>query len=168
MKFKKLLYTVLLFAGCLSASAQAPQTVTVEEFNHHWFVQGQVGGQYTLGEIKFGSLLSPNIQVAGGYQFTPVWGLRLAVNTWQSKGGSTLPSGNTYKWKWNYVAPSFDVTCDLVNLLWGYKPDRVFTAGVLGGLGVNVAFNNDEAIDANRAIVGELRGASAVPAGDVL
>ena len=78
----------MLSAGCLSASAQASQTVTVEEFNHHWFVQGQVGAQYTLGEIKFGSLLSPNVQVAGGYQFTPVWGLRLAVNIPTSGNGT--------------------------------------------------------------------------------
>ena len=88
MKFRKLLYTALLSAGCMSASAQAPETVTVEAFNPHWFVQAQAGAQYTLGEVCFGDLVSPNIQVAGGYQFTPVWGLRLAVNAWQSKGGS--------------------------------------------------------------------------------
>jgi len=165
MKLKRLLYTVLLSAGCMSASAQAPETVTVEEFNHHWFVQAQAGAQHTLGEIGFGKLISPNIQVAGGYQFTPVWGLRLAVNAWQSKGGSTLPSGNIYKWKWNYVAPTIDVTCDLVNLICGYKPDRFFTAGLIGGIGVNVAFNNDEAIAANNLITNELRNTYVLPTG---
>jgi len=169
MKLKKLLYTVLLSAGCLSASAQAPETVTVEEFNHHWFVQAQAGAQHTLGEVKFGDLISPNVQIAGGYQFTPVWGLRLAVNAWQSKGGSTLTTGSVYKWKWNYVAPSIDVTCDLVNLICGYKPDRFFNAGIIGGVGVNIAFNNDEAIAANPQIVNELRGTTAfVPGGDVM
>jgi outer membrane protein OmpA-like peptidoglycan-associated protein len=168
MKFKKLLYTVLLFAGCMSASAQTPQTETVEEFNHHWFVQGQAGAQYTLGEICFGDLISPNVQVAGGYQFTPVWGLRLAVNAWQSKGGSTVGDA-VYKWKWNYVAPTFDVTCDLVNLIWGYKPNRVFNAGILGGIGVNVAFKNDEAIAANGQIISDLRARAQAPsAGDVM
>ena len=132
MKFKKILYTVLLSAGCLTASAQAPETVTVDAFNHHWFVQAQAGAQYTLGEICFGDLISPNVQVAGGYQFTPVWGLRLAVNAWQSKGGVQMLSDpqNTYKWKWNYVAPSVDVTCDLVNLIAGYKANRLFNCGV--------------------------------------
>jgi outer membrane protein OmpA-like peptidoglycan-associated protein len=153
MKFKKLLYTVLLSAGCLTASAQAPETVTVDAFNPHWFVQAQAGAQYTLGEICFGDLISPNVQVAGGYQFTPVWGLRLAVNAWQSKGGVTLlETGNTYKWKWNYVAPSVDVTCDLVNLIAGYKADRVFNCGVLAGVGANIFFSNGEAIDANAQI----------------
>ena len=158
MKFKKLLYTVLLSAGCMSASAQAPQTVTVDAFNHHWFVQAQAGAQYTLGEVCFGDLISPNVQVAGGYQFTPVWGLRLAVNAWQSKGGVELrTTGTTYNWKWNYVAPTVDVTCDLVNLIAGYKADRFFNCGVLAGVGANIFFSNGEAIAANGQIVNELR-----------
>ena len=152
MKFKKLLYTVLLSAGCMTASAQTPETVTVDVFNHHWYVQAQAGAQYNLGEVSFGDLISPNVQLAGGYQFTPVWGLRLAVNAWQSKGGSELTSG-IYKWKYNYVAPTIDVTCDLVNLIGGYKPNRVVTAGVLAGIGTNIAFNNDEAIAANSQIM---------------
>ena len=169
MKFRKLLYTVLMSAGCMSASAQTPETVTVDTFNHHWFVQGQIGAQYTLGEIKFGDLISPNIQVAGGYQFTPVWGLRLAINAWQSKGGSTLrESGNTYKWKFNYIAPTVDVTFDLVNLIAGYKPDRVFNAGLLAGIGANIAFNNDEAIVASQQIRNELGTAYNVQPGDVM
>ena len=159
MKFKKLLYTALLSAGCLTASAQAPETVTIDAFNHHWFVQAQAGAQYTLGEVCFGDLISPNVQVAGGYQFTPVWGLRLAVNAWQSKGGITLlQTDNTYKWKWNYVAPTVDVTCDLVNLIAGYKADRLFNCGILAGVGANVFFSNGDAIDKNTMIVNELRG----------
>ena len=171
MKFKKLLYTVLMSAGCLTASAQAPKTETVDAFNHHWYVQAQAGAQYTLGEVKFSDLLSPNIQIAGGYQFTPVWGLRLAVNAWQSKGGSDLNTGSTYNWKFNYVAPTIDATCDLVNLIGGWKPNRVVNAGVLAGLGANFAFHNDEAITASRQILNELGGAGLAPnpiAGDVM
>ena len=159
MKFKNFIYTVLLSAGCMSASAQAPETVTVDAFNHHWFVQAQAGAQHTLGEICFGDLISPNVQVAGGYQFTPVWGLRLAVNAWQSKGGVTLlQTDNTYKWKWNYVSPTLDVTCDLVNLIAGYKADRFFNCGILAGVGTNIFFSNGEAITANSQIYNELKG----------
>ena len=169
MKFKKLLYTVLLSAGCLSASAQTPETVTVDAFNHHWFVQAQAGAQYTLGEVCFGDLISPNVQVAGGYQFTPVWGLRLAVNAWQSKGGITLlQTNNTYTWKWNYVAPTVDVTCDLVNLIAGYKADRFFNCGLLAGIGANVFFSNGDASDKNALIVNELRGLRNNPANPFL
>jgi len=145
MNFKKILFTLLLSAGCFSASAQ--QTETVEAFNHHWFLQAQGGAQYNVGEVKFKKLVSPNVQIAAGYQFTPVWGLRLAVNGWQSKAGSNLTSGKYY-WKWNYVAPMADVTIDLTNWIGGYKK-RLCGVGLIAGIGANVAFNNDEANDVN-------------------
>lgn len=141
MNFKKILYTTLFAAGCLSASAQTTQTV--ETFNHHWFIQAQGGAQYTLGEVSFDKLISPNVQIAGGYQFTPVWGLRLSVNGWQSKGGSKTTLGRKY-WKWNYVSPTVDATIDLTNLLGGYKK-RLVSVGVLAGLGANIGWGNDEA-----------------------
>ncbi len=150
MNLRKVLYTALLSAGCLTASAQAVEYV--DGFNHHWYVQAQGGGQYTLGEVKFKDLIRPNVQVAGGYQFTPVWGLRLAVNGWQSKGGSKLTSGK-YKWKWNYVSPTLDATMDLTNLIGGYKK-RLVSVGVLAGLGANIGWDNDEAADVSAAMHG--------------
>lgn len=141
MNFKKILYTALFAAGCLSASAQMTQTV--ETFNHHWFIQAQGGAQYTLGEVSFDKLISPNAQIAAGYQFTPVWGLRLSVNGWQSKGGSKTTLGRKY-WKWNYVSPTVDATMDLTNLLGGYKK-RLVSVGLLAGLGANIGWENDEA-----------------------
>ena len=141
MNFKEILYTALFAAGCLSASAQTTQTV--ETFNHHWFIQAQGGAQYTLGEVSFDKLISPNAQIAAGYQFTPVWGLRLSVNGWQSKGGSKTTLGRKY-WKWNYVSPTVDATMDLTNLLGGYKK-RLVSVGLLAGLGANVGWENDEA-----------------------
>ena len=88
MKLKNIIMSAVLLAGCLNASAQQSQAAeeTREVFVPHWYVQGQVGGQYTLGEVDFCDLISGNAQIAGGYNFTPVWGLRLAVNAWQSFG----------------------------------------------------------------------------------
>lgn len=149
MKLKKTLLTVLMAIGGTAAMAQ--QTTTETVFNPHWYVRAQVGGQYTLGEIKFGDLLSPNVQVAGGYNFNSIWGARLSVNTWQSRGGSKI-GGQTYKWKWNYVAPTVDATINLTNLFGGYKP-RLVDLTFFAGIGANIAFNNDEAIDANNTIL---------------
>ena len=42
--------------------------------------------RYTLGEAKFGDLISPNVQLGLGYQFSPVFGMRLQANGWQSMG----------------------------------------------------------------------------------
>lgn len=153
MNLKKTFLAALVAMGCLTASAQEQKTEY--EFNPHWYIQLQGGVQHTLGEISAKHLFSPNVQVAGGYQFDKVWGARLAINTWQSKGGWNLNYMNNvtrYEWKWNYVAPMLDITANLSNLLGGYNPYRPVSFGVFAGLGLNIAFNNDEAIDVNNQI----------------
>ena len=151
MKIKNILLSGVVAMGCISASAQeADKTVNV--FNPHWYVQAQVGGQYTLGEISFDKLLSPNAQLGLGYNFNKVVGARLSLNTWQSKAGLKVQN-TTYKWKWNYVAPMVDATFNLSNLFCGFDPNRVVDFGVFGGIGANIAWGNDEAADAQKAIL---------------
>lgn len=151
MKIKNILLSGVVAMGCISASAQeADKTVNV--FNPHWYVQAQVGGQYTLGEISFDKLLSPNAQLGLGYNFNKVVGARLSLNAWQSKAGQKVQN-TTYKWKWNYVAPMVDATFNLSNLFCGFDPNRVVDFGVFGGIGANIAWGNDEAADAQKAIL---------------
>ena len=138
MKFGKFLLAAALMVVSLSASAQETERV---EFNHHWFLQLQGGATYTLGEADFNKLISPAAQVAVGYQFTPVWALRLAVNGWQSKGG--FADNTTYKW--NYVTPALDVKINLVNAIGGWNPKRIFGLNIIAGIGANIGFNNDDA-----------------------
>ncbi len=138
MKFTKFILAAALMLVGFSANAQEVES---EEFNHHLFLQLQGGAQYTLGEADFGKLISPNAQLSLGYQFTPVWALRLAINGWQSKGG--FANNKTYKW--NYVAPGLDVKFNLVNAIAGWNPDRVFDMNIILGAAANIAFNNDEA-----------------------
>ena len=151
MKIKNILLSGVVAMGCISASAQeADKTVNV--FNPHWYVQAQVGGQYTLGEISFDKLLSPNAQLGLGYNFNKVVGARLSFNAWQSKAGQKVQN-TTYKWKWNYVAPMVDATFNLSNLFCGFDPNRIVDFGVFGGIGANIAWGNDEAADAQKAIL---------------
>ena len=151
MKLNKVILSGVVALSCVSASAQeADKTVNV--FTPHWYAQAQIGGQYTLGEIGFGKLLSPNAQVGVGYNFNQVVGARLSLNAWQSKAGQKF-DGNTYKWKWNYVAPMVDATFNLTNLFCEYNPDRLVEVGVFGGIGANIAWGNDEAADAQAAIL---------------
>ena len=151
MKLNKVILSGVVALSCVSASAQeADKTVNV--FTPHWYAQAQIGGQYTLGEIGFGKLLSPNAQVGVGYNFNQVVGARLTLNTWQSKAGQNV-AGNVYKWKWNYVAPMVDATFNLTNLFCEYNPDRLVEVGVFGGIGANIAWGNDEAADAQKAIL---------------
>ena len=151
MKLNKVILSGVVALSCVSASAQeADKTVNV--FTPHWYAQAQIGGQYTLGEIGFGKLLSPNVQVGIGYNFNKVVGARFSLNTWQSKAGQNV-AGNVYKWKWNYVAPMVDATFNLTNLFCEYNPDRLVEVGVFGGIGANIAWGNDEAADAQKAIL---------------
>ena len=153
--FKVLLASVLLG---FSASAMAQATYeatdgTKYEFKKHAFLNLEGGAQYTLGEAKFSKLLSPNVQLGLGYQFSPVFGARIQANAWQSKGGwngfrssiGAEPYTNDYKWK--YVAPGLDLMFNLSNLFCGWNPNRVFNLTAFLGGGANIAFSNDEAND---------------------
>jgi outer membrane protein OmpA-like peptidoglycan-associated protein len=155
MNIKKSILSCLLMLGFLSASAQEPEVKTEYVFNPHWYVQVQpLGAQYTLGEISFGDLTSYNVQAALGYQFDKVLGTRLAVNAWQSKGGSDYGPSGYYQWKWKYVAPTIDLTANLSNLFCGFNPKRAVNVSLFAGIGANIGFSNDEAADAQAAIRG--------------
>ena len=157
---KKTIMSLLLFLGVLSASAQAEQKGTTEYvFQPHWYITLQGGGQYTLGEGKFSDLLSPTAQIGVGYNISKVFGLRLAVNAWQSKGvikldDNDIAAGLEYegKWKWNYVAPSLELTVNLSNIVCNYNPNRLLNVYALIGGGANIAFKNDEAQTVEREI----------------
>ena len=90
MKFVKYLFVSLFLAVGMTANAQATYTAadgTEYQFKKHAFLNLEGGVQETLGEAKFSDLLSPNVQLGLGYQFSPVFGARLQANGWQSKGG---------------------------------------------------------------------------------
>ena len=137
MKITKfLLAAALMFSG-LAASAQDTETV---EFNPHWFLQLQGGANYNLDKADFSKLLSPAAQVALGYQFSPVWALRLGANGWQAKGG--FSDNTTYKWK--YITPALDVKFNIVNAIAGWNPKRVFGMNLIGGIGANIGWDNED------------------------
>ena len=143
----------LLCACAMPAMAQASYTDkdgTEYTFKKHAFLDLQGGAQYTLGEAKFGDLISPNVQLGIGYQFTPVFGMRLQANGWQSKGGwngyKATKDGTPYTadYKFKYVAPGLDFMFNLSNLFCGWNPNRVFNATAFIGGGANFAWGNDE------------------------
>ena len=145
----------------MSAMAQRQEKVvdrvdqrTVQELDHvdvttkfkpYWYLDLQGGGQWTIGEAKFKDLISPNVQLGLGYQFSKVVGARLAFNGWQSKGGFDNREIMTYKWK--YIAGGIDLTFNLSNLVAGWNPKRVFNLSLFVGGGANMGFDNDEAKD---------------------
>jgi len=150
MKMKKAILSCLMLVAGLTASAQEQKGTTEYVFEPHWYVNIQpLGVQYTLGEIGMGDLMSYNVQAAVGREFNKVIGARLAINAWQSKAGSRV-LGTDYKWKWNYIAPTVDITFNISNLISGVNPNRVFTFGAFAGIGANIAWGNNEAQDVNK------------------
>lgn len=143
MNIKKVIISCMLAAGLLPVAAQESQQVE-NVFKPHWYIQGQAGAQYTLGELSFTDHISPNAQIGVGYNINSVFGLRLAVNAWQSNAGWKMRAV-PYDWKWNYVAPNLDLTFNLSNLICGFNPNRFFNVSVFAGAGANVAWGNDEA-----------------------
>ncbi len=144
MNVKKLILASAISLGTLTGFAQEAGEVIEYDFNPTAYLQLQVGGQETVGELSFGDLLSPNAQIAVGYQWNPLFGARLAVNAWQSKAGMDFNS-TEYKWKWNYVAPMIDFTFNLTNAFGGYNPTRLVDVNLIAGVGANIGFKNDEA-----------------------
>ena len=141
----------LFVLGAGAVSAQAVYTDNEGnkyEFQKHFFLNLEGGAQYTLGEAKFGDLISPNVQLGLGYQFSPVFAARLQANGWQSKGGwngyGNPAITKTYKWK--YVAPGIDLMFNLSNLIGGYNPLRLLNITAFLGGGANIGWDNDEAI----------------------
>ena len=150
----KTLLAVMLLSFSATAMAQATYEAadgTQYEFQKHAFVNVEAGAQYSLGEAKFSKLISPNLQLGLGYQFSPVFAARIQANAYQSKGGwngfrtaiGAEPYTNDYKYK--YVAPGIDVMFNLSNLLCGWNPNRVFNLTAFVGGGANIAWGNDEA-----------------------
>ena len=153
MKPMKLFMASAMLAMGTAAMAQATYTDkdgNEYQFKKHAFLDLQGGAQYTLGEAKFGDLISPNVQLGLGYQFSPVFGMRLQANGWQSKGGwagfrakpGETPYNATYKFK--YVAPGVDFMFNLSNLFCGWNPNRVMNVTAFLGGGANIAWDNDE------------------------
>lgn len=150
---KILIVASMLFGIGTTMLAQSTYTDKANneyQFKKHAFLNLQGGAQYTLGEAKFDKLLSPNVQLGLGYQFSPVFALRLQANGWQSKGGwngyELARTGNPYTadYKFNYVAPGLDLMFNLSNLFCGWNPNRVFNVTAFLGGGANIAWKNDE------------------------
>ncbi|MDE5827209.1 MAG: OmpA family protein [Duncaniella sp.] len=167
MKVNKLFLSAsLALCAAFTAGAQDAPEETEYVFQPHWYVQGQVGMQETLGETSFGKLGSFNAQIGAGYRFNPVLGARLILNSWTSKG--SIDVNGKHDWKWKYIAPTVNVTADLVNLFGGFNPERPVNAGVFAGIGANIAYSNDEANAVNNALIKQVYTDNNQPAQNVL
>lgn len=127
--------SLLLMGGTAMAQSENWQSFS--------YVEAQGGLQLTSTNAPMDKLMMPTAALSFGHYFTPVVGARLHVNAWQSKSG--FKDLDQY-YKWKYVTPSVDLLLNLSNLL-GQNQDRALNVILLGGVGLNYAWDNDELKD---------------------
>ena len=129
----------MIFAQNQEQRIKEPEKIT---FKPHWFIQAQIGAAHTIGEAKFTDLVSPAAALNVGYKFAPAFGARVGVSGWQAKGGWVNPEQD-YQYK--YLQGNVDFMTDLSTLFCGFNPKRIFNGYLFVGVGLNHAFDNDEA-----------------------
>ena len=144
IKFRNLLAAAVL----LSASATAyAQDTTEDGLDYkpypHMFVGVQGGAQTTFTNYDNLKLITPTASLSFGSFFTPVVGARLHFNGMWNKGGfenATMDQKYDYK----YLTSDLDLMLNLVTLFGkkNYYPLNVY---LIGGIGLNYAWDNDDA-----------------------
>ncbi|MBP5339213.1 MAG: OmpA family protein [Prevotella sp.] len=135
MKNKRL-FTLATAALMMAVTAQAQTS----DWKSYTYVEAQGGLQLTATQMNFGKLITPTAAFSLGHYFTPVVGARLHVNGWQAKSGVKNPD---QYYKWNYITPDLDLMINLSNLF-SKNYDRFLNVILLGGVGLNYAWDNDE------------------------
>lgn len=152
MKIKKF-YAMLLMALCVSMTVSA-QTEDDGDLDYkpypYMFVGLQGGMQTTLTNYPQSDIITGTASASFGAMFTRAFGARFHVNGAWGKGGLTQ-SDRDYRYDYNYITANIDL---MVNVL-GFIPSLKTTPwGVyaIAGIGLNTAWNNDDATDINRAV----------------
>jgi outer membrane protein OmpA-like peptidoglycan-associated protein len=148
---KLLLLLGLLFSTSICTFAQQDEekrlvSLGQDFFVPHWFMSLHAGAAYDVGEAKFSKLLSPGAQASLGYHFTPLFATRLSIGGWEARNRYAYPSE---KYKWNFIQPAVDAMVDITTLIDGWEPERFFHLYAFAGVGLNISFNNDDAVNAS-------------------
>ena len=144
---KSSLVILLLAVGTSFAFGQSSTEGNGYKRYPHFFVGIQGGAQTTLTDYSQMKLITPTASVYFGRWFTPVFGARLHVNGMWNKGGfeglnQGTPLDFTYDYK--YVTTDVDLLLNLCTLF-GKKKYYPFNVYLIGGIGLNCAWGNDDA-----------------------
>ena len=136
----------------VSAPAGAQTATTDDGLDYkpypHMFLGVQGGAQTTFTNYDNMKLITPTTSLSFGAFFTPVVGARLHFNGWQNKGGFK-DATQDFKYDYKYVTSDLDLMLNLVTLFGrkNYYPVNLY---LIGGIGLNYAWDNDDAY-ANKA-----------------
>lgn len=152
MKQFKIFFAVCLLAtGIMSANAQeASESEKDYKPFPHMFVGVQGGAQTTFTNYDQLKLITPTASVYFGSWFTSVVGARLHVNGIWNKGGYK-DNGLNFKYDYKYITSDIDLMLNLVTLF-GKKDWYPVNLYLIGGVGLNYAWDNDDAF-AQKAVM---------------
>ncbi len=108
----------------------------------HMFIGVQGGGQTTFTNYNNSKLITPTASVSFGGWFTPVVGARMHVNGIWNKGGVNASEETKYDFK--YATTDIDLMLNLISMF-GRKNYYPLNLYLIGGIGLNVAWDNDDA-----------------------
>lgn len=148
-KLKLFLSTVAVLMAFSTANAQESCSEECQKLGYkpypYNFIQLQGGVGTTFTDVDFTDLISPTASIGIGRMFTPAIGARLHVNAWESKGGFKT-TGDPLTYKYNYVTTDLDLMLNLSNIF-SKRHHHLFNLYLIGGVGLNYAWNNDELQD---------------------
>ena len=142
MNCKKKLCSALLAMLSLPVLAQEEEiTLSYPQL----FFGAQGGAQVTLTDYNNRALFTPTASLSFGSFFTPVIGTRLHVGGIWNKGGYSSEAED-FRYDYKYLTTDVDLLINLVTLFGkkNYYPVNVY---LLGGVGLNYAWDNDEAYE---------------------
>ena len=111
----------------------------------------QGGAQVTLTDMHNQELITPTMSLSAGSFFTPVIGARLHFNGIWNKGGY-WGEPKDFKYDYKYLTSDIDLMVNLVTLL-GKKNFYPVNVYLIGGLGLNYAWDNSKAYANNDKLI---------------
>ena len=137
---KKTLFLAAI-ALLMSGAATAQDVNKKQGKIRSWhFVEAQGGLDWTTTNADIDKLLMPMGALSFGHYFTPIVGARLHVSGLQAKSRFQNVDLN---YKWNFLTTDADLLINLSNLF-SKNYERPLNLILVGGLGLNYAWDNDE------------------------
>lgn len=147
---------VLTYAQDQATPAKETRKEKRADFHHYFYINGNVGAMFNntdVAKTAFFNFNDVNLGYGGsfGWQFKPIWGIRLKANGGRVSGDY---NGNSFdKSLFDYHA---DLTINWSNMFSGYRGDRV--VDIYSGLGYGQVQWKDKGSDDKYKIIGEYNG----------
>lgn len=124
--FKSLLFIVLAIMPMAFYAQNAEENQAKPNNNHYWYIGFDEGATLLYGDNKPGDYLKnvrPEIGIHGGYTFAKHFSAygRVSAGTLRGSLANAFTVENA-----SFFAYDLNLSADLISLIWGYNPDRVF------------------------------------------